>query len=147
MSEDNRQNPIERLLARLDNVKPRGEGRWIACCPAHPDRHPSLSIRYTSDGVILLKCWCGCTADEITAAVGLDLADLFPPDTSEGSPLPKHRRIPHADILLGLRHELLIVAAAADILLHRPLTADERARLKLASRRIHAGIDGGSDRG
>ena len=26
------------LLARLDRVRRVGDGRWIACCPAHHDR-------------------------------------------------------------------------------------------------------------
>ena len=33
------------ILDRLDGVRPTGDGRWIARCPAHDDRSPSLSIR------------------------------------------------------------------------------------------------------
>jgi hypothetical protein len=35
---------IEGILARLEQVRPSGGG-WIARCPAHEDRKPSLSIR------------------------------------------------------------------------------------------------------
>lgn len=72
-------NPVEVLLARLDRVKPTGPGKWQASCPAHDDRSPSLSIRETDDGTILIRCWAGCGAAEIVAAVGLELRDLFPP--------------------------------------------------------------------
>ena len=34
-----------RLLDRLTGVKQTAPGRWIAKCPAHEDRSPSLSIR------------------------------------------------------------------------------------------------------
>ena len=37
-------NPTERLLERLEAVKPTGERRWQARCPAHDDRTPSLSV-------------------------------------------------------------------------------------------------------
>ncbi|MSQ55589.1 MAG: DNA primase, partial [Betaproteobacteria bacterium] len=29
------------LLDRLDGVRATGPGRWIAQCPAHPDKRPS----------------------------------------------------------------------------------------------------------
>lgn len=68
---------IDELLSRLDAVRPRGPGRWQARCPAHhPDRNPSLSVNEGDTG-ILLKCWAGCELEEITAALGLTMADLF----------------------------------------------------------------------
>jgi hypothetical protein len=33
---------------------------WIACCPAHDDRNPSLSLKDTDDGRILVHCHAGC---------------------------------------------------------------------------------------
>jgi hypothetical protein len=34
---------------------------WMACCPAHDDRTPSLSIADGVEGRILLTCFAGCT--------------------------------------------------------------------------------------
>ncbi len=68
--------PIDVLLDRLSKVKRTKKG-WLACCPAHDDRHPSMNIKETPDGTVLVKCWVGCTADEIVSAVGLQLRDLF----------------------------------------------------------------------
>lgn len=64
------------LLSRLDAVRSRGTGKWVARCIAHQDNNPSLSV---SDGErgLLLKCWAGCTLDEITAALGIEIKDLF----------------------------------------------------------------------
>ncbi|MCV5231644.1 CHC2 zinc finger domain-containing protein, partial [Escherichia coli] len=52
------------LLERLAGVRLVGAGRWMACCPAHPDRSPSLSIRVLDDK-ILLHCFAGCDSDAV----------------------------------------------------------------------------------
>ncbi len=69
---------LENMLSRLKHVRKSGTGGWNACCPAHHDRHPSLSIRLGKEGRILLKCHTGCTVEQILEAIGLTLADLFP---------------------------------------------------------------------
>ena len=63
------------LLKRLSGIRKAGEG-WTARCPAHPDQHNSLSLDHR-EGNWLLKCHAGCTAQSISAAIGLTLADLF----------------------------------------------------------------------
>ena len=35
-------------------------GGWMARCPAHDDREPSLSIRDAGDGKVLVRCHAGC---------------------------------------------------------------------------------------
>lgn len=71
---------LEKVLGRLDKVKPAGANKWKACCPAHDDKDPSLSISEGIDGKALLHCWAGCEARDIAAAIGLELRDLFPGD-------------------------------------------------------------------
>jgi len=66
----------DRVLPLLSGVRPHGQNRWLALCPAHPDKHASLSVSHSHDR-LLLKCWTGCTAADIVVAVGLTLADLF----------------------------------------------------------------------
>jgi DNA primase len=75
----------EDLISRLDKVKPsRSKPRhWIARCPAHEDKSPSLAIREMDDGRILLKCFCGCPTSDVLAALGLEFSDLYP------EPLPE----------------------------------------------------------
>ena len=65
----------EALLSRLDDVRPRGS-RYVARCPAHADRSPSLQVTDGDTG-LLLKCWAGCTIVDICAALGLTQSDLF----------------------------------------------------------------------
>lgn len=50
----------------------------MAKCPAHDDKSPSLSVRETEDGRVLIHCHAGCGASDVLAAIGLTLADLFP---------------------------------------------------------------------
>ena len=64
------------LISLLDGVRSRGTGKWSARCPSHPDKNPSLSIAEGERG-LLVKCWGGCTLDEITAALGIEIKDLF----------------------------------------------------------------------
>ncbi len=70
-------SPLASVLERLDHPAPSAHG-YVACCPAHEDRNPSLSIDETADGVVLIHCHAGCTCKEILASLGLRDADLFP---------------------------------------------------------------------
>jgi hypothetical protein len=67
---------IERVLKRLGGVRRLRSG-WLARCPAHQDRSPSLKIDEGEAGRILVHCFSGCTAQEIVAAIGLTLHDLM----------------------------------------------------------------------
>lgn len=51
---------------------------WMACCPAHKDRNPSLSVSEGNDGRVLLNCFAGCSTESVLAALGLTASDLFP---------------------------------------------------------------------
>lgn len=49
-------------------------GRWRgrsgnACCPAHEDRHPSLSISEGDGGKVLVHCHTGCDQDAVIEAL------------------------------------------------------------------------------
>jgi hypothetical protein len=69
--------PLELLLSKLPGAKKSGSG-WSARCPAHDDRHASLSVSTGDDGRVLLHCHASCDTAAIVAALGLGLADLFP---------------------------------------------------------------------
>jgi putative DNA primase/helicase len=44
-------------------------GGWVARCPAHEDRDPSLSIRHAADGKVLVRCHAGCDQARVIAAL------------------------------------------------------------------------------
>ncbi|MCI0565093.1 MAG: CHC2 zinc finger domain-containing protein, partial [Nitrososphaera sp.] len=71
---------IEALLNKLDRCRATGPGRWMATCPVHEEKTPSLSIRELDDGRVLLYCFgCGAGAVDIIRAAGLEPDDVFPP--------------------------------------------------------------------
>jgi hypothetical protein len=70
------ERPIDRVLSRLEKVS-RKDGYYIALCPHHDNREPSLSIKEGEDNRVLLKCFAGCSFDEVVAATDLETADLF----------------------------------------------------------------------
>lgn len=86
--------PVRDVLSRLQKVRKLASGGWIARCPGHPDREPSLSIAEGTDGRVLLTCHAGCEAPQIVAALGLTMTSLFPPReaTLPYTPPPAMRR-------------------------------------------------------
>lgn len=54
-----------------------GSGRWVAKCPAHADRSPSLSIAEGRDGRALVRCFAGCDLAQVLASSGLTIDRLF----------------------------------------------------------------------
>lgn len=129
---------VARLLDRLHGVRETGPDRWIARCPAHEDGSPSLSIRETDDGCVLLHCFGGCDSGSVLGAVGLEFRDLYPP---RNTVVPFRRasvsRIPAVDALAALDHEAQVIAViGADVRQHRELDEATWQRLALAVRRI-----------
>ncbi|MBB57244.1 MAG: virulence-associated protein E [Rhodospirillaceae bacterium] len=47
------------IAQALGGANPVGNG-WMACCPAHDDRTPSLKIIDTEDGGVAVHCFGGC---------------------------------------------------------------------------------------
>jgi hypothetical protein len=73
---------IERILDRAKNVRKVGSGYFVSCpLPNHGkgrgDRNPSVSVTEGSDSCALVKCQAGCETEDIIAAWGLTMADLF----------------------------------------------------------------------
>jgi hypothetical protein len=68
---------LSNVLSRLKGVKPCGNG-WKAHCPAHDDRRQSLHVSEGKDGRILIHCHAGCSVNDVCAAIGLTIKDLYP---------------------------------------------------------------------
>ena len=126
----------EALLSRLEKVRNTGRGTWIACCPAHGDKSPSLTVKEADDGRVLLHCFAGCAAGEVLGAVGLRFDDLFPEPLYQRAK-PLRRPFPAADVLEAVAAESLIVAIEAGRMANGiPLTENDRKRLIVAAGRI-----------
>lgn len=95
--------PAETLLSRLESVRGKFP-RWMAKCPAHSDKSPSLSITAKDDGRVLIHCHAGCGAADVMAAVGLSLSDLFPDGFSGELSPRKHREAENVLSRSGFYH-------------------------------------------
>ena len=136
---------LQRLLDRLEHVRPDGERRWRARCPVHQGRsRGSLSIKICADGRILIHCFAGCEPLEILKVCGLELADIMPERLAHhASPLEKRKWREAATIrdwkkaLAGILHEARVAwVAGKQIKDGKPLNDVDDARLNKALERI-----------
>jgi hypothetical protein len=133
--------PIDLVLAHLERPRERAKGQWSARCPAHDDRGPSLSVRDLDDGRVLLHCFSGCSTAQVVGAMGLDLADLFPPRelaVGAGTEPQRRRRLLTAGQALELldAEALLVASSAAALAGGTALSELDRDRLLTASARV-----------
>lgn len=69
-------NKLDKILDKLSKVRTTSEG-YMASCPCHLDKTPSLSIT-CKDNKILLHCFSsGCKIEDIVQELGLEISDLF----------------------------------------------------------------------
>lgn len=127
-------SPLDKVLAALH--KPRNyRGRWRARCPSCGDKNNSkLSVMEGHSGQVLIKCFAGCSIDEVVGAMGLQLQDLFPPKTADftrGTPAMKREAIGQ------LKGDLNVVwVYLNDIARGRALTDEDRKKAAEYGRRV-----------
>jgi hypothetical protein len=100
---------MNKLLERLEGVRRTGEGRYIAKCPSHLDKSPSLSVRETDDGKTLVHCFGGCPVRDVVAAVGLELRDLMPPSASGHRHAPQRQFYNAREAAVMVEFELTLI--------------------------------------
>lgn len=118
------------LLARLDAVRRTGPDRWIARCPAHPDKKPSLAIRELDDGRVLLHDFAGCAVEDVLAALALTFDALYPERPTDHNP---RKRIPKpwraSDVVRALGFELEVAwIILADVSKEKLVSEGDRKR-------------------
>jgi hypothetical protein len=128
----------EDFVSRLQGVRRTGQHSWMARCPAHEDKSPSLTVSEKEPEKILAYCHAQCGIEAITGALGLEVADLFPPQLTEYRPRDR-RPFPAADVLRALADEADILC----VILHdsdwgKPLPKVDIERAQLAIERIRA---------
>ncbi len=112
-------------FARLLHGRRVGKGKWTAKCPAHPDRHPSLSIAVGKRVPLVFKCMSnGCDSSAILGAMGLKWSDIL---TDRLTP-DAWKRVKDENRLeyLRRRHGLVIMAQAVENDRRRYWAAAER---------------------
>jgi len=120
------------VLDRLEKVT-GSKGKWMACCPAHQDKSPSLAVTETDDRV-LVHCFSGCDTQDVTAAIGLNVADLFY-NKLAGAEMTERKRQRFEEVLKSERIQVAIINTVEKV--ERPLTNHERDRRSLGQQRIN----------
>ncbi len=133
-------SPAENLIQRLAKVRGRN-GSWTAGCLAHNEKGPSLAVRELPDGLVLLHCFAGCETESVLAAVGMDMTDLFPPDSKRREYGPGKPGVKPAfyasDLMRVIAFEALVVQIVAfDIASGKRPSEEDQKRMMVAYERI-----------
>lgn len=122
---------LELLLSRLEKVKRNGDQSWMACCPAHDDKDPSMAVTVTDAGKVLLKCFCGCSAPEIMGALGLPMSVLFHPESRKYSSNTEdlRKRMRDRQFMRDIAKDAMVVAMAASHIRNGDKCTDEDVEL------------------
>lgn len=76
---------LDRIRARTHKEPRRSGGSWLCLCPGHADeKNPSLSVTPMVDGV-RVKCFAGCSTEQILSALDMEVKDLFVAHERPGS--------------------------------------------------------------
>lgn len=127
----NHVEPLDVLRSRLKGVKQHGD-RFMAVCPAHQDKSPSLSLSRADDGRALLHCFAGCKTRDVLGAVGLEMHDLFPESLSK----EQHKQFRRMKLESLRGFECLIIEAAKSEAQLGILSEGHLAELALAQERV-----------
>lgn len=120
---------IANLLSSLDKVKQTAPNSWVACCPAHDDKSPSLSIK-DDNGAVLFHCFGGCDSNSILTAAGLKWRDILPGNKDF---IPKPQAYPE------LEGDYFVISIwAEERKRNLPITQEDLERYKLALSRTGA---------
>lgn len=140
---NNNTRPVEPLLSRLDSPKETSPQQWLAKCPAHEDKSPSLAIRELPDGRVLLYCFAGCYSADVLASLGLEMRDLFPDERPyHARPVSPAMRWNYRDILRVVGRELTLVQICASDMSRGLAVAEvDRKRLETAAQRIRRAVE------
>ncbi|MGB6212074.1 AAA family ATPase [Pseudomonas mandelii] len=123
--------PLAVLRSRLKGVKQHGD-RFMAVCPAHQDKSPSLSLSQAEDGRALVHCFAGCKTRDVLGAVGLEMRDLFPESLSQ----EQRKQFRRIKLQTVRGSEYLIIEAAKAEAMAGALSEESTARLALAQERV-----------
>lgn len=133
-------SPYENVTSRLEKLRIGQPGQAMALCPAHTDKSRSLSVRETPEGAVLIHCFAGCTPHEVTAAIGIELSELYPPrERPARTPKRIAKLLTPSQALDLLQTEANLTAVCAGNLAQGyELSETDRARLMQAAGRILA---------
>lgn len=120
---------FDTLLSKVHKLKKTGDSKWLACCPAHDDKSPSLSIKLADDR-ILIHCFAGCDISAIVSALGLELSDLMSESKRHSRPNNKRPKFNKYELFDRIVEEsAILIVAIRQIFNGTPLNDNDMARV------------------
>lgn len=130
------------ILSHLQKVRRLGDGRYIALCPCHDDRNPSLSVTVKPDGGVLIYCpACGAKGTDVCRTLSIEVSALFPPSDTPKCEKQSRSGFSAWQLLHGLKDDLvrlLVVANAMKSI--SALSGEDRDFVSSLVIRINEGI-------
>jgi len=120
MIRPSRNTTLSGLASGLKNVRWHGDYKFSACCPAHNDRNPSLSVSDVN-GKTLVKCFSGCTQEGVIGA----LRDLGLWHTATRDQIDRRKR---SELKESIRHhqQILLLGVGQT----KGLSGEDQAQMK-----------------
>jgi hypothetical protein len=124
------------FISRLDKVRPIGQDRFNACCPAHGDKNPSMTVTIADDR-LLTHCFSHqCSHEDILKSVGMTIGDFYEDrwDSAERSALAQPVKLrPVSEREIDLK---VIEIARRAMANGEKLSLEDKARVSLAIERV-----------
>lgn len=133
---------LHEIISRLSKVRRTGDGRYVACCPVHSDKSPSLAVTQKPDGIVLAHCFgCGAGGVDICNALGIDPATLFPPSDNPRYQKQSRSGFSAWQMLHSLRDDLVrLLIIANDLKKIDALPPDDRDFIAEVILRLYDGL-------
>lgn len=133
---------LSEVASRLKGVIKRHNGGILAFCPSHDDKNGrSLAVSIGRENQVLIHCFAGCSIHEITGAISLNPADLFPKSDRQNYDPQTRSFLNEWQILTALQHDSVVVLLAARwMLTGKPLPESDTDFLSKAVIRIDEAV-------
>lgn len=119
---------VETILNQFSKVRNSGQDKWRVPCPVHNGKGFNMSIKECADGTVLAHCFvCGADGPKLVQALGLEMAEIFPPDSNYIRPVFSKEMQQEA-----LEDEIVLSIAGET----RKLTLEDKRRVRLAKARL-----------
>jgi hypothetical protein len=130
------------ILTHLQKVKRLGDGRYIALCPCHNDRNPSLGVTLKPDGKWLIRCFsCGAKGIDVCNTLGIDPISLYPSNNNPRYEKQKRSGFSALQLMNAMEADLVrLLIIANDLNAIDALSDDDREFVSEVVIRINDGL-------
>lgn len=125
---------INEILNKLDKVRSSGKNKWVALCPCHSEKTPSLRINADGEKILMHCFGCGANGAAVMDAIGMDVRALFGDNVERYDGKPQFNAREKLE-MAALEAKILLLAAG-DIRKGKPISDEDYERIRLAEERI-----------